>query len=30
VCDSCGKKYANKIDLNNHLKKVHDQVHILY
>jgi predicted RNA-binding Zn-ribbon protein involved in translation (DUF1610 family) len=25
VCDSCGKKYANKIDLNNHLKKVHDQ-----
>jgi len=33
VCDSCGKKYASKIDLNNHLKKVHDKVsfsHTLY
>jgi uncharacterized C2H2 Zn-finger protein len=22
-CDICGKKYANKPDLQNHLKKVH-------
>ena len=25
ICDICGKEYANKTDLNNHLKKVHDQ-----